>query len=125
MTKNAAIQAFFSSFGLSAYPESSVPTSGDDMPEYPYLTYEASTDSDFNEISVTASLWYRTEKWTDINAKTEEIAQAVGGAKILHCDNGGIIVRKGTPFAQPMDDPNDDMVKRKLLTFDFKYTTTF
>lgn len=125
MTKNAAIHAFFSSFGLPAYPAFSVPTSGDDMPEYPYLTYDAATSSGMDEVSVTASLWYRTEKLTEINAKTEEIAQAVGNEKRLYCDNGGIIVRQGTPFAQPMDDPNDDMVKRKLLTFDFKYATTF
>ncbi len=123
MTKNAAIQSFFESFGLPAYPSASVPTSGEEKPSFPYLTYSVPTSSDMDVVLCDASLWYRTESWTGINAKTEEISQAIGRAYLLECDGGGIIIRKGTPFAQPMGDDTDNMIKRKILNFELTFGT--
>lgn len=125
MNKDAAIQDFFSSFGLTAYPASSVPTSGDDMPSFPYLTYTASTDSDLSRMQISASVWYRSTSWAEINRKVRQISQEVGGGIVIECDEGGIIVRKGTPFAQPLGDDADNMVKRKILNFEFLYATIY
>lgn len=125
MTKNAAIHQFFSSFGLNAYPSASVPTSGDEMPEFPYLTYSVPTSSDMDVVSCDASLWYRTESWLEINAKVEQISQTIGRSYLLECDDGGIIVRKGTPFAQPMGDDTDNMIKRKILSFELTFVTVY
>lgn len=125
MTKNAAIQSFFESFGLPAYPATSVPTSGDEKPDFPYITYIASTDQGIERVGVTASVYYRTESWTGINAKVDEISQFVGMGVVLQCDDGAIIVRKGSPWAQPMGDDSDNMIKRKILTFEFLYATTY
>ena len=125
MTVDAVIQSFFESFGLPAFPATSVPTSGDEKPTFPYLTYIAPTDSDFGRIAVSASLYYRTENWTGINAKVREISEAIGTKMVLPCDNGAIIVRKGSPFAQPMGDDSDNMIKRKVLAFEFLYVTTY
>lgn len=124
MTKNAVIQMFFSGYGLQAYPDTSVPT-GSNAPSFPYVTYNASTDSDMGRTTVTASVWYRSMNWTEINAKIDEISADIGTAKTIECENGAIIVRKGTPFAQPLGDNNDDMVKRKVLMFDFLFATTY
>jgi len=121
MTKNAAIQSFFESFGLPAFPSASVPTSGDEMPSFPYLTYSAPTSYDMDLVLCNASLWYRTESWTGINAKTEEIGKYISKSLLLDCDDGGIIIRKGTPFAQPMGDDTDNMIKRKILSFEFTF----
>ena len=68
MTKAAAIYQFWSGFGLTAYEENTVP----DDATFPYITYQLVTDSFDREIPLTASLWYRSESWTGINAKTEE-----------------------------------------------------
>ena len=125
MTKNAAIQSFFSSFGLPAYPAISVPTSGDDMPEFPYITYSVSTDFNVERTYANASVWYRSEKWVDLNAKIDQIAETIGAGLVLECDEGGIIVRKGTPWAQPMGDDSDNMIKRKILSFEFLFGTTY
>ena len=125
MTKNAAIYNFFSSFGLSAFPATSVPTSGAEMPEYPYMTYNVSTDTELGRTMAVASLIYRSESWTGVNAKVDEISQAVGAGKTLECDEGGIVVRKGSPWAQPMGDDSDNMIKRKNLNFEFLFATTF
>ena len=125
MTKNAVIHEFFSGFGLNAYPSVSVPTSGDEMPDFPYLTYSVNTDWGDARNLCTASLWYRSESWTAINAKVDEISQAIGLGITLECDEGGIIVRKGNPWSQPMGDDSDNLVKRKILTFEFLYETIY
>lgn len=125
MTKNAAIQSFFESFGLPAFPATSVPTSGEEMPNFPYLTYIVSTGQDVERIPATASVYYRSESWKDINAKVDEISQSVGAGVTIVCDEGGIIVRRGSPWAQPMGDDNDNMVKRKILSFEFLFATTY
>ena len=87
MTKAAAIYQFWNSFGLTAHEENSVPDDAD----FPYLTYQLVTDSFGREIMLTASIWYRSESWTAINAKTEEISQKISrGGKIISCDGGAI-----------------------------------
>lgn len=125
MTKEAAIHAFFSSFGLDAYLDAFLPTNGDSAPEYPYITYSLSADSDLGRVPITARVYYRSESWLDINEKVRSISQAVGQGHVIECDEGGIIIRKGTPFAQTYSDPSDDMVRGKILMFDILYATTF
>ena len=120
MTKSAAIYQFWSSFGLTAYEENTVPTDA----AFPYITYQLVTDSFDREVAATASLWYRSESWTAINAKTEEIAQYIGlGGKIIKCDGGRIWIKRGQPFAQNMGDESDDLIKRKYLNLTFEFMT--
>ena len=120
MTKAAAIYQFWSSFGLAAYEENTVPEDA----AFPYVTYQLVTDSFDREVAATASLWYRGESWTAINAKTEEIAQRIGlGGKIIKCDGGRIWIKRGQPFAQNMGDESDDLIKRKYLNLTFEFLT--
>ena len=120
MTKAAAIYQFWSGFGLTAYEENTVPTDVD----FPYITYQLVTDSFDREVAATASLWYRSESWVDINAKAEEIAQHIGlGGKIIKCDGGRIWIKRGQPFAQNMGDESDDLIKRKYINVTIEYFT--
>lgn len=120
MTKAAAIYQFWSSFGLTAYEENTVPSDA----AFPYLTYQLVTDSFGNEVQVAASLWYRSESWTAINAKAEEISACIGrGGKIIQCDNGRIWIKRGTPFAQNMGDDSDSLIKRKYMNLSIEYFT--
>ena len=120
MTKAAAIYQFWSSFGLTAYEENTVPTDA----AFPYITYQLVTDSFDREIPLTASLWYRSESWTDINAKTEEISQKISrGGKIISCDGGAIWIKRGQPFAQNMGDESDNLIKRKYLNITAEFIT--
>ncbi len=120
MTKAAAIYQFWNSFGLTAYEENSVP----DDASFPYITYQLVTDSFDREVPVTASLWYRGESWTGINAKTEEISQKISrGGKIISCDGSAIWLKRGQPFAQNMGDESDDLIKRKYLNITAEYLT--
>ena len=120
MTKAAAIYQFWNSFGLATYEENSVP----DDAAFPYITYQLVTDSFDSEIPLTASLWCRSESWTAINAKTEEISQKISrGGKIISCDGGAIWLKRGQPFAQSMVDESDDLIKRKYLNITAEFMT--
>ena len=120
MTKAAAIYQFWNSFGLTAYEENTVPTDA----TFPYITYQLVTDSFYREIPITASIWYRSESWTAINAKTEEISQKISrGGKIVSCDGGAIWLKRGQPFAQSMGDESDDLIKRKYLNITAEFMT--
>lgn len=120
MTKAAAIYQFWSGFGLTAYEENTVP----DDAVFPYITYQLVTDSFDREVATTASLWYRSESWTAINAKTEEISQTIGrGGKIIPCDGGAIWLKRGQPFAQNMGDESDGLIKRKYMNITAEFMT--
>ena len=120
MTKAAAIYQFWSGFGLTAYEENSVP----DEAQFPYIAYQLVTDSFDHEAPVTASLWYRSESWTAINAKTEEISQKISrGGKVIACDGGAIWLKRGQPFSQNMGDESDDLIKRKYLNITAEFMT--
>ena len=120
MTKAAAIYQFWNSFGLTAYEENTVPTDA----AFPYITYQLVTDSFDREIQLTASIWYRSESWAGINAKTDEISQTISiGGKIIPCDGGAIWLKRGQPFAQSMGDESDDLIKRKYLNITAEFMT--
>ncbi len=120
MTKAAAIYQFWNSFGLTAYEENTVPDDAD----FPYITYQLVTDSFDYEIPLTASIWYRSESWTAINTKTEEISQRISrGGKFVPCDGGAIWLKRGQPFAQSMGDESDTLIKRKYLNITAEYMT--
>ena len=120
MTKAAAIYQFWNSFGLTAYEENTVPTDA----AFPYITYQLVTDSFDREIQLAASIWYRSESWTGVNAKTEEISQTISrGGKIISCDSGAIWLKRGQPFAQNMGDESDNLIKRKYLNITAEFIT--
>lgn len=121
MNKVQALHSFFSSFDLPAYEENSVP---DDI-SFPYITYALNTGYALERISLAFSLWYRSKSQEGINLKTAEIAQTIGLKKVLPCDEGGIIIYPGTPFAQGMSDPSDPLIKRKLINLEVEYVTTY
>ena len=120
MTKAAAIYQFWSSFGLTAYEENSVPTDA----RFPYITYQLVTDSLGSEVQMVASVWYRGSSWVDANAKAGELGQEIGrrGA-VLSCDGGKIWLKRGNPFSQNMGDENDNLIKRKYLNITAEFLT--
>lgn len=123
MTKFAALYEFWGSFGVPQYEENSVPT-GDDAPEFPYITYQVATGSVGGEIALTASLWYRSESWIDANAKSEEVSKFIGiGGKMIKIDGGILWLRRGVPFSQSMSDESDPMIKRKYLNLVAEFIT--
>ena len=123
MTAQAAIFDYLSSFGLTAYESTSVP-SGDDAPSFPYLTYSAQIDYFTGETPLQVNLWYKTTNNATLNAKANEIGEEIGrGGVIIQCDDGAIWIKRGTPFCQSMSDPNDDSVKRRYINLTTEFLT--
>ena len=123
MDKAQAIHNFWSSFGWTAYDQYSVP----DDAEFPRITYEVATDSYNQTVPLTASLWTRESSWETISKKAEEIAKAIGehGYAISKLDKGYLWITKGGVFAQRMNDPNDDMIKRIYLSITAEFLTAY
>lgn len=122
MNKPQALAAFWDSFGWDAYDENTVP----DDATLPYITYESATDSLGNAISLTASLWYRSSSWAEIEAKAAQIERAIAehGFYNVAIDGGYLWIVKGTPFAQRMSD-TDPGVRRIVLTITAEYLTAY
>lgn len=120
-TKAAALHEFFSSFGLTAYPVSSVP----EDTVFPWLTYELVTSSwEQGEVALVLNLWYYTESEAAPNAKAEEISKGIGmGGALLPCDDGVIWLKRGSPWCQSLQDATDPMIKRRYINITAEYLT--
>lgn len=124
MTKAGAFYNFLNGF-LEAYEENTVPT-GDDAPNFPYLTYSYGTNEFGEEIGLSVSLWYRSSSWIACNNKTDEISRALAnGGVLLPFDGGKIWIKKGTPFAQNMGDESDDLIKRKYINLSVEFFSNY
>lgn len=119
MNKEQALQSFWSSFGIPAYDETTVP----DDAKMPHITYSVITDSLDNVVNLNASLWYYSTSWAEITRKKDEIAEYVGvGGKVIKLDNGYAWLCRGVPFAQRMVDTND-MVRRIYINIQAEFLT--
>lgn len=94
-----ALYGFWSSFGMPAYPEGNVPSDAG----LPYVTYTLE-QPEWQGASVhQARVWMRSEDYTGINAKLDEIAKRIGAGVLLAADPGYLCIRKGNPFIQFQD----------------------
>lgn len=118
MNKIQTLHMFWNSFGIPAYDENSVP----DKAAFPYLTYEVSSDGFGNQIAQTSSLWYRSSSWTDITMKEEQIAEFIGrGGVMVAYEDGSMWIQKASPWAQRMNDPSDELIRRIVLNVTIEF----
>ncbi len=125
MDKAQAINKYWNSFGIKAYDENTVPQDA----SFPYITYNVVTDDLDNVVPLHASLWYRSTSWKDISLKEEEIAKSLGGygdiENLLKINGGYLWLYRGTPFAQRMSDPEDDMIRRIYINVLAEFLTAY
>lgn len=123
MDKAQAINQFWNDFELPAYDENSVP----DDAKFPYITYSVTTDSLDRTVYLYGSLWYRDTSWTHISRKLDEISRALYISKpyVIKLDNGYLWLAEGSPFAQRMNDPSDDMIKRININLQAEFLTAY
>ena len=120
MKKEQALDTFWNSFDIPAYDENSVP----DGSPFPYITYQAAADSVNHPLALSASLWYRESTWKNITDKAEEVAKAIGYSYYKTMIDGGyMVIYRGSPFAQRMSDPEDNVIKRILINFTVEFLT--
>lgn len=118
MDKAQALHQFWSGFGVAAYDANTVPSTA----TYPRLTYEASMDSFDDPVYLTASIWYRSTSWAEISQKAQEISESIGmGGVTIPYDGGMLWVTRSAPFVQRLNDPDDSMIRRILLSVACEY----
>lgn len=118
MNKWEVQQAYWSSFGLVAYNEETVPENA----VLPYITYQPASGSLNGQVTVSGSLWYRGTSWAPIMQKTTEMEPMID--RQLKVDGGYVKFRKPVSnFAQPMSDPNDDRIRRMVLSVEVEFLT--
>lgn len=126
MTKDKALYAFFSGFGIPAYPANAVLNeNGEPDVVLPYLTYTPVFDAWVGEpVSLTVNLWYRTESEAIPNAKAQELSESIGlGGKVIPCDEGYIWLKRGSPWCQNLADEVDSAIKRRYINVTAEYLT--
>ena len=120
MTKGAALQSFFDSI-MTPYASSAVP----DDATLPYLTYELITIAwNGGEVGLTVNMLFRTTSEKEPNAAVDNLSKAIGlGGVFLHCDDGVIWIKRGSPWAQSLTDETDKTIKRRYINVTAEYLT--
>ena len=92
MDKAQALDLFWRSFGLPAIDENSMydeQTMEKLNISLPYISYEVATANLGMPQQLTASLWYLSSSWADIEKKAKDIAASIGyGGTTIAIDNG-------------------------------------
>lgn len=119
MTPEAAVYQLMSSFGMPAYAETSVP----DDAEYPYLTYSLPIGGWMEgDVNVTVNLWFRTTSEAVPNAKVREMGETIPiGGVTIPCDGGMLFVKRGSPWAQPVQVSEDVTIKQRYVNVDIDF----
>ena len=103
MTEIAKVlYAFYSSFGIPAYTEDSVPSDA----QLPYITYTLPQSEVFSSVTHQVRVWYYGTSNAPVNAKADEILAAIGQGIKLRTVRGFVCIYPGSPLAQmqPADD---------------------
>lgn len=124
MTIEQTIHNFWSSFGLTAYDENSVPYGA----KLPYITYSVNIgDITSGPVTTQASLWYRSMSWKEITEKSDEIRNYLGlGGVMIEHDRGAIWIKRGNTFSQraaagSSESEQDNTIRRVVLTVDIEF----
>ncbi len=121
MDKEQALHEFWSSFGLTAYDENTVPDNALTTNNGKYLTYNVATASLDEPTPLYANLWYKSSSWAEITVKANELSETIGrGGTIVPFDGGKIWICRGTPFSQRMPD-EDDTIRRIYINVTAEY----
>ena len=114
MNKAEAWHAFWSRFGWKAYNESTVPDNAFSLNDNRYITYQSATGNLGQPLMLSVSLWHRSNSWTTIHAKEEEILAYIDRMypPSIPIDGGRLRIVRGTPPG--VDEPDEDPAVRRV-----------
>lgn len=130
MNKEQAITSFWNSFGLPAFDENT-PPDNPDRSNFPYITFNVTTATMGQVISLGAKIWYRSASWRDVTLKKDEIVRYIGtkpfglGHDLIYFDGGIIQIDNSSFTAQRQTDPNDETIKAYVLTMQVEYLSAY
>jgi len=117
MTQSTAVKAlykFFSSFGVPAYEQNSVPKNA----ALPYITYPIITTEWDGATVISFRLWDRCDSIADRLMRTVDvISDTIGEGTSVPTSDGQIAIYKGSPFVQLLSD-SDRAVKYAYINIE-------
>lgn len=125
LSAQIALNQFWNSFGVPAYPEGSVP----DGAKFPYITFRVRQGDTFTSSQITAYNWHQ-DKGQGVNSERGEMLDKIAaaippGGRRLKLDIGFILLQRNTASWQGLyDDANDKSVKggrTAILAFYYTY----
>lgn len=131
MRKDKALYQWFQQFGIPFYPVTALPPAVNDtsVPEserlkFPYGTYEPVFGYFGDIVESGVNIYFLTESEALPNAKADEIGKAIGmGGVTVYCDEGAMLIRRGTPFSQALLDPDNHNIKRRYIKIVIEFLT--
>ena len=120
-TKEEALHGFWSSFGIAARDETTVPDNALARFGGHYVAYNVPTASIGETVPLYGNLWYKDSSLEDISLKVNEISRYIGldGARIPF-DGGVLWIVRGVPFSQRMAD-EDDTIRHIYINLTAEY----
>jgi hypothetical protein len=120
-----AYHGFFSEVCLS-FQEGNVPSEtvnqqGQKVPvQMPYLTYQVVDTDNSDSTSMQVNIWTRSSSYKELSTLVDKLESKIGEGALINFSEGrgGIILHKGLPFAQNINDPEDLKVKRALINLE-------
>ena len=123
MTKDRALYEWFQQFGMPFYPTTSLPPAKELT--FPYGTYEPIFSNFGDEVYPTVNMYFLTESEVIPNKAVDEFSKAIGnGGVFIECDTGSMWIKRGSPFAQSILDPDNQNIKRRLISIAIEFLTT-
>ena len=121
----AALYQFFSSFGIPAFVENTVP---DELPgvvekvEPPYITYELREPEPGSKCSLVARVWYMDTSFDAIARKVDQIKDALREGVSIPTSDGAIWLWMDTNFCQfqPPSEPKEKIAYLMLVMGSYK-----
>ena len=122
MTKDRALFEWFQQFGMPFYPTTALPPAEDIT--FPYGTYEPVFGYNGDITYPTVNIYYLTESEVTPNKKAAEIGNVIGmGGTLVKCDEGLMWIKRGSPFVQGINDPDNSNIKRRLISIAIEFLT--
>lgn len=118
MNKEQALHSFWSSFGVPAYDENTVP----DDAKLPYITYQVVTDNYDAVTPLNASIWDKSDSWGKVTDLSHEVAQRLNEMGCIKIDDGWLHISRGSPFAQRMGE-QDRTIRRVSINVYAQFLT--
>ena len=110
---NRVLNTFFNSFGIPGYLEDNIPPAA----SLPYLTYTPPRPGGWNDTaSFHARRGYPSKGGRAPILQTEDtISAALANGLTIKCVGGAILLRKGTTWALPLDNPTEGYLCEYLI----------
>lgn len=123
MDRAKALKKFWSSYGLEAFDNATVPDA-DDAPEFPYITFEEIEASFDEPVLLSGNIWDRSSSWSRVTEVADEIYDDLGrGGKIVVSGSESVWIKRGNPFSQRMAD-DDDSIRRIYINIEVEYISS-